>query len=118
MKCLDSIPCTSPCTTCNSSDPTDCLCNYLKFNEIFLNLIFIIITACIGNNRDLSSCSCTPGFYDNGGNDCLPCSEPCATCSASASNCDSCLDPSNRLVTPDCDCKDRFYSILPTDPVC
>lgn len=70
-----------------------------------------------------TNCLCATGFFDDGRSlNCKPCDFSCATCSVSATKCDTCKG--NRVNKPACDCPANTYEASPrqnncvTSPTC
>ncbi|CAG9335719.1 unnamed protein product [Blepharisma stoltei] len=51
-----------------------------------------------------TSCTCNAGYYFNSNTVCSACNNSCATCTISASNCITCVDPTHMSAAPACAC--------------
>ncbi|KAL4506331.1 hypothetical protein ABPG73_017065 [Tetrahymena malaccensis] len=87
------LPCSPPCLTCsiNANKCLSCIDTY-KFDSLFKICMIICDSTCATCTQPLKSTSCSSCDDQHVliNNQCLPCQQPCASCSITTTNCTSC----------------------------
>ncbi|KRX04496.1 Insulin-like growth factor binding protein, N-terminal [Pseudocohnilembus persalinus] len=99
-----SLDCNLPCRSCSGSDPDSCLTCYTSVAGISETLFVVSANECVS--------ACPSGTVDNLMNQCITCTDPCATCGNNdPTHCLTCdntyyLNASNQCVQ---ECGDGFF---------